>query len=633
MITYPNENATVDESRTKNDLYRRFKDYFLKATEKEFARFDHYGIDGYISVNSAVEEKVIDTLSHDIDEIVPITGATGIGKTYLLLYCLKNYYKVNAISTNHPMLLQKGDSFDLIYYSDFHITEPDLLRKASKLILAKIQAMYERLLAQFNVCKTDVDQYIQENKLEVKYYEKVDAVYQKELYKLTTLLSMDSVTVKNIVFIFDDLESLDEKQQFALTQHFLVLFENFKSKCNGKYCSKFLFCLRSNTFYNIYKKDFYNTHRASKAACLTNAPSLSKIFNKRFEIILNSDQVKQAKNLTSWTQARDILIRICNRIDDSYSNLLIRLNNDNVSNALEDFLNIVSNRRWTQKNVNPSASFVIDENHYYINDVNILRILCMGEKNVYFQTYRTSIRCILPKPGVDSKDDLICFLILRAFQYHYQPNIGDTAHLLSTFSANDLTDQLIDCLLTYGENFYDNRKNHIAKIVDKAFTYYEDNRFIKRNIDPDMPSKEVKYFMLPRGEQIFNLFFSQTILFTIFRDAFLMNDKVYDLRCSDKMSTTSLFYEALKYEQSLINLEIRLFNKITENKMWRNYTALFGAWSVSERFLNGINKSIQQVYKGDSIPNDLRTKLNDIKNHVEVLTSVFESEFEENTLF
>ncbi len=67
--------------------------------------------------------------------------------------------------------------------------------------------------------------------------------------------------------------------------------------------------------------------------------------------------------------------------------------------------------------------------------------------------------------------------------------------------------------------------------------------------------------------------------------------------------------------------------------MWRNYTALFGAWSVSERFLNGINKSIQQVYKGDSIPNDLRTKLNDIKNHVEVLTSVFESEFEENTLF
>jgi len=201
MITYPNENATVDESRTKNDLYRRFKDYFLKATEKEFARFDHYGIDGYISVNSAVEEKVIDTLSHDIDEIVPITGATGIGKTYLLLYCLKNYYKVNAISTNHPMLLQKGDSFDLIYYSDFHITEPDLLRKASKLILAKIQAMYERLLAQFNVCKTDVDQYIQENKLEVKYYEKVDAVYQKELYKLTTLLSMDSVTVKNIVFI------------------------------------------------------------------------------------------------------------------------------------------------------------------------------------------------------------------------------------------------------------------------------------------------------------------------------------------------------------------------------------------------------------------------------------------------
>lgn len=633
MLTRPNEKAIVFESKQKNDLYRKFKNYFVMATEKEFVQFDPYGINGYISINPAVEERIIDTLSCSIDEILPITGATGIGKTYLLLYCLKSYYSVNDIPTNHPILLQNNNSYDLIYYSDFNITEPALLEKPTKLILAKIQAMYECLMAHFDIREVDVENYIQEHKMEVKYYEGTDTAYQKELYKLTTLLRMKNVSVKNIVFIFDDLESLEEKQQFALTKHFLTLFENFKSKSNGKYCSKFLFCLRSNTFYNIYRRDFYNTHRASKPMCLRVAPSLSKVFNKRFETILNSEKVKQAKNLETWVEARDILIKICNRVDGSYSDLLIKLNNNNVSSALEDFLNIVSNRRWTQKNVNPAASFVIDESHYYINDTNILRILCMGERNVYYQTHSTSIRCILPSPGVDRQDDLICFLILRAFWIHNRIDTGDATDLSKLLSANDIIDQLINCLLTPGDELYGVRKEHIMKVVNDAFTYYEENRFIKKNIDPEVNSEQAKYFMLPRGEQIFTLFFSQTILFTIFRDAFFMDSKEYSLSCSSKMSATDLFAETLKYERSLINLEVRLFNKITNNKMWRNYVAFFGPWSVSENFLNGITRSIQQVYRSDPIPDDLRTQLNEFKKHTDVLTSVFESEFEENTLF
>lgn len=632
MIVKPNKNARISESRQKNDLFRKFKDYFIGATEKEFNQFDHYGKDGYISIDPILEEKITDILNHNIDEILPITGSTGIGKTYLLLYCLKTYYNIEHIETNHPELFLNEDSGDLVYYSDFNITEPSLLDNPSNLILAKVQAMYERITAHFGIKESDIDNYVQNHKLEAKFYPKADIIYQNELFRLTTLLKNDTVKIKNIIFIFDDLESLDEQQQFSLMKHFLTLFENFKSKSNGKYHSKFLFCLRSNTYYNIYKRDFYNTHRVSKACCLSVAPSLSQVFNKRFEIILKSDQVQKAKNATTWKEARDILIRICERVDSSYSDMLIKLNNNNVSNALDDFLNIVSNRRWTQKNVNPTASFVIEENQYYINDINILRILSMGEQNVYYQTTTMPIRCILPNPGACEQDDLISFLVLRAFEFNTIPIPGNITSS-KQLSEDDIAEQIIDCLLSYQEENYESKKKHIIKTVAAAFEYYEENRFIKKNVDPELHTEEIKFFILPRGEQTFNLFFSQSILFTIFRDTYILDSNKYDVRCSNYMGFSNLLTETLKYEKQLLYLEVRFFNKITENKMWRNYVSFWGPWCISEQFLGAIYRSLQQFYKDNEIPNNILEQLEAFKKDVNVLTMVFKNEFEENALF
>lgn len=635
MYVRPNSNAKISEAKQKNDLFRKFRDYFISAAEKEFNQFGSYSREGYISVNLAIEERIKDTLDHNIDEILPITGATGIGKTYLLLYCLKCFYDVDDIATNHPQLLEKNGVYDLVYYSDFNITEPTILEDSSQLVLAKIKAMYERLLSHFDVSEPDVDNYINSHKLEAKFYSKTNTIYQKELYKLTALLNMSDVTINNIVFIFDDLESLTEEEQFSLMKNFLTLFENFKCKSNGKFHSKFIFCLRSNTYYNIYKRDFYNTHRASKASCLIAAPSLSQVFKKRFNIILKSDQVKKANNIDTWKTARVILIKICDRVDSSYSDLLLKLNNDNVSNALDDFLNIVSNRRWTQKNVNPAVSFIIEENHYYINDTNILRILSMGERDVYYQTPSTSIRCILPDPGVNDENDLLTFLILQAFQHNSHSARGDIITLSELLSDEEVAEKITSCLLTQDEEMYKSRKQQVETIVQNAFAYYEENRFIRKNVDPEIRTEKRKYFLLPRGEQIFHLFFSQSILFTIIRDAFLWNDKEYDTRCSNYMSFAELLNEAIKYEKHLIVLETRLFEKITQNGMWRNYISFFGAWSVSESFYKGIRKSVHQYYKDkrDPVPDEINQELRTIKENVEGLISVFDKDHEEVKMF
>lgn len=636
MYIRPNTNAKSSGTKQKNDLFRKFKDYFIGATEKEFKQFDSYGRKGYISVNSEIEEKIKDTLGHSIDEIVPITGATGIGKTYLLLYCLKSFYNVDEISTNHPELYEKDGSYDIVYYSDFNITEPRILVNPSRLILVKIQAMFDRLLSHFDVQEPNVDSFIESHELETKYFANDNDSYQRKMCQLATLLNMNEVKVKNVVFVFDDLESLTEEAQSSIMKNYLTLYEYLKFKSNGKYRCKFIFCLRNNTYYNIYKQDFYNTHRASKASCLMVAPSLSDIFRKRFEIILDSNQVKKANNENTWKTARDILVRICDRVDNSYSDLLVKLNNNNIGNALEDFLNIVSNRRWTQKNVNPAASFQIEESEYYINDKNILRILSMGEQDVFFQTRSSSIRCILPNPGANARNDLIAFLVLQAFcQNSYSSAKGGALTSSELLSAEDIIETITNCLYRRRDSSYESRKEQIESIVKNIFTYYEENRFIRENVDPEHYSEKRKFFMLPRGESIFHLFFSQSILFTIFRDAYLWNDHRFDTRCSKDMSFRDLLIETINYEDHLLTVESEFFQKVSQNAMWRDYISFFGAWSVSESFLNGIKKSVQQYYKNKRapIPNDTLQKIEEYKIKVNSLISVFDEESDADPLF
>lgn len=633
MYKKPNMYDKPQESRERNDLYRKFHDYFVKVTEKEFNQFGTYSIEGYVSVNKLIENALLESLNHDVDKIVPVTGSTGIGKTYLMLYTLKTFYKEKDIFTNHPMICKTAKGYDLLYYSDFNITEKDVLENPTKLMLAKIEAMCERISDFFDVDVEPVDNFIKTNKLEVKYYLEKNIEYQKALYKLTNLLNNEKVLIRNIVFVFDDLESLSENQQFYLIENFLTLYENLKSKSHNKYKAKFFFCLRNSTYYNIYKNDFYNTHRADKELYLNVAPSLSEVFEKRFDIILNSENIKNSPKKDTWIDAKDILLRISRRVDTRYTNLLVNLNNGNVSNALEDFLHILSNRRWTQKNVNIRANFKIEEKEYYINDTNILRILSMDERNIYYQSTAHSIRCILPEPGVSPYADLISLIILQAYRFKNSTNVVYVPMQSRLISEDELSDRLIDCIVDVQEQNAKGKKEEINKIIKTSINYYKENRFIRKNIDPQEENDENSYFMLPRGEQIFDLFFSSSILFNIFRDAFLWNDTKFAVDCSYKLSFEELIFEAIKYFDVLYDLESRLFKKIKCNKKWRIYVSLVGEWSAAQSFLEGLKKSIAIYYNEYPIPDTVTEKITIAEDKTKELTDMFVDVIEEDALF
>lgn len=638
MLIRPNTSEIPSESTQKNDLYRKFHQYFCGATEKEFRQYDYYGKDGYISVNPLVESRVLDVLKHNVDEILPLVGATGVGKTYLLLYCLKMYYNVDNIPSNTPALFPHDDAYDLVYYSDFNVMETSVLEDPRALCFAKIQAMYERVKEHFNISHDpNVEAFIHDKKLEIKFYCDSNKEYEEELYKLTLLLDSAYIPLKNVVFVFDDLESLTEDQQFLLMHNFLILYENLKSK-TGKYCSKFFFCLRNNTYLNIYKQDFYNTHRANRAEFISFVPSLSQIFERRFDIILKSEKVKKAQNKKTWELAKDILIDISERVDRSYAQLLLKLNNNNISKALDDFLNIISNRRWTQRNMNPAASFTIEGEDYYINDINILRILSMGERDIYYPSTQNSIRCILPKPGESNTSDFISLLVLQAFRYRNNIIVEDNSISSRILSKKTITNKIIRYIVsaTWDEEKVEEFKAEIGDHISSIFEYYEENRFIHKNVNPQIKSGDDGYYMLPRGEQTFDLFLSRSILFTIFRDNYLLDSKTFDTRCSKYLSFEKLLIESLKFEEQLIVLERRFFQNLSANRMWRNYISTFGSWSLSESFLKGLDSSVKKFYRdktSEQIPSELLEKRNYLREEVRSLTKIFSEISEEDAWF
>ena len=267
-----------------------------------------------------------------------------------------------------------------------------------------------------------------------------------------------------------------------------------------------------------------------------------------------------------------------------------------------------------------------------------MRILSMGERSVYYQTNIVPIRCILPKPGVVLQDDLIAFLVLRAFRFNNSCFLENNTVQSKLLSVDEITDQIKSCIVPLTGRIDAERskkiENDIEKAAQTAFSYFEENRFIRKNIDPRRDDGGLKYFMQPRGEQIFDLFFSQTILFTIFRDAFFWDKQTYDTRCSIHMSFEDLTGEAIKYANQLIEIELKLYRRILQNGMLRSYIANFGTWSVAESFLSGIENSTVQYYKDASaIPENIQKKLAEAKQRTMPLVDTFQQTTTENSWF
>lgn len=578
----------------KNDLYTKFKMPFDKMTDKDFDTCGVYHKKAYVSAAPDIEKAIVEVLNSSTNKVVPLVGYKGIGKTHLMLHTLMEYYDKDDIHSNKVYVIRiNNNQYDILMDCAHERYNNTALRETEALLCARIEAIcaeLEKMLLP-NTSDEDVQKYIDEHKSEINYYTRDAERFSRLACKLKYMIETSSDKIRNFVFIYDDLESLTCQKQYSLIKDFLAFYECLRNGVFKDVGYKFFFCMRTSTYYNVSHKEDFDTHRVERALILNTAPSLSNIFETRFRLIdENFRLLKNAGNPKTWEAARDILLELSNRIDSCSKDLLLELNNFNISDALKDFVNILSNRYWTQKNKNITASFKITGEEYYINNANIFRVLLMGEGNVYSNINLAFYPSLFTRPGF-VRFDFLCLYILT--YYHNKYKIFRKTHNFSSLSSSK--EELEDIFCEMFNIDVVKLKKHINDICNAFIS----NGIIKLDDFPKENAKlesSDKLYMTPMGNALYEQFFSTSILFEIYRDEFSFDDNRYNTRLSRDLRQIEVFKEFYSYIEDFWEYEKVIIDGIDCNNENDDYVSYIGDNFLTQKMLNALSKTITIYY-------------------------------------
>lgn len=587
-------NTQINKQIGKNDLYSKFSKPFDKITDKDFDTCGLYNKQAYVSAEPDIEKSIKKILNSYVNKVVPLIGYKGIGKTHLMLHTLMEYYKKDDIHSNKVYIIKVTDTqFDILMNCAHERYSTMVLKETESLLCARIEAICEKMesVLMSSASDDEVQEYINLHKSEIKFYNPEAEKFARLACKLKYMIEKSSDKIRNFVFIYDDLESLTGQKQYKLIKDFLAFYECLRNADYRDVNYKFFFCLRTSTYYNVSIKEDFDTHRVEHALILNNAPSLSNIFETRFHLIdKNFNLLKNAGNPNTWKDARDILLELSNRIDSCSKNLLLELNDFNISDALKDFVSILSNRYWTQKNKNSTASFQIKGEDYYINNANIFRVLLMGEGNVYCNNEMTFYPSIFMRPGF-IRIDFLCLYILTF--YHNKYFIFRKSHNFNQLSSSkeDLIDIFCDIINTEKEKLKKDINDICNTFISRGIIKLDD--FPKENIEPQGIEK---LYMTPKGNALYEQFFSSSILFEIYRDEFSFDDRRYNTKLSRDLKQIEVFNEFFLYIEDFWDYEKDIIDCIESNNLNDDFISYIGDSFITQKMLNALLKTINIYY-------------------------------------
>ncbi len=610
MKIRPNEYKELINSHVKNDLYKKFRIPFDRILNKDFDEFGAYNDKVYVSVDEELENDIKSFFDDHVGGIQPLIGSTGIGKTHLIMHVLKSYYGDEKINANNVFIKDIGmNQYDIILCSAHEKYNNSILSDLTRLLFGRVSNINEKIKEKFNVQEIPDDtlnKYIKELKGEVLFYKDEPKKYAIQTMCLKYLLSESGIQFRNLILIYDDLESLSGDAQHILIRDLLTLYECLKNRKpnSHKTLLKFMFCLRTTTYSNLSVRSDYDTHRVKKPFSLKKYPPLGALFENRFNLCVdNFNLLQEAGNKETWKEAKEILMLLAQRLDSCSKDLLIRINNYNVSDALEDFTKILTNRKWTQKNKNLSQSFKIKGEEYYISNVNIFRVLFLGENDVYVNNTLYSYPSIFLE-GQNRQQDFWCLYILMFYSKRYRKFLRTNSY--DHLAVNE--DEVVDILYnTFAESIISANevRETIKRIIAKMIGY----KILKKDDFPrEKESYHKQYYISPMGNTIFEEFLKSNILFSIFRDELALDQERYNVKCSCDLSQEELYEEFLKYIEEFWETEKEYFININSDPIKRDYyREYFGEAIISQRMLHALEDSIHTYYRND-ITGNFRVK-------------------------
>lgn len=586
MIKCPNASYIKSEKEkyARNDLYRMFRRPFDILLNDQFDEGGQYREDTYVHVNEDLEQEIEDELDSSTNLIIPIVGNKGVGKTHLLMSIFARKFKVDRIKANAVHFITNDDGgTDVLFYVSFDRFQIPALKDPLMLAAPMMECLCTEIKGKFqvNFDENEFQKFIDETKRLVGFYPEELKQYSIPLmelkYLITKVNTCSNYSIRNLIMVYDDFESLSQNAQEDVIINLANVFECLKSNRESIYY-KFFVCMRKTTYSILEDKQIFDTHRFENELLLNDCPKLQELFQKRFDLIDKLENIRDNRdNKENWDEARLILFRLTEKLDSEGEGILYELSNHSVCETLKKFSAILSNRKWTQQDKNKYSAFKIEGPEYFINRVNIYKVLFRGEREYYYRSKKCYEPNIFYRPGL-YEYDLLCLYTLSYFDY------------LETRGGKEYCP--FDTLFLDFTEVFGNEETLYQKLKI-IVSYYIENELLKSD---DMPKEEdmVVYHITSKGRFLLNEFLSESILFEIYRDTFNLDTDIYEnVYISDKLSQEELFDQFFTYIKEFWKHEKTIIEE-TKNKESKKYhfNVIFGNESITSRMLAGLLNSV-----------------------------------------
>lgn len=621
MLVKPNERFAEDvaPNDVENDLYRKFHRVYSEILHPDNKT---YNSEMYCDTKNGIESRIIQILDNVSDGIVPILGYTGMGKTFLMHHCIRKKYHYNGLIKNKSFVVQDNEHYDLIIYASYDAARKEEVTPGR--LGGKLSNACDNVLELCGIPNQSVEEkkkifkqtvnYINENKGELleeyaetaadtkekqaeKLFEQDRTAYEAE--RLKCILTSFDTKIKNIILVLDDIEGYigkhkNSNNEYELIDTYVSIYDCLRRYLHDKYefNVKLFICMREHTYNEVCKTSWYTTHRAiANPYYLSSGINLSEIFLKRFEFIEKKKKVLEyVEDQASWNSAKEILTKLSKELERSMGNSILKICNYNVSDAVQLFAGILSNRQWTQRSEKVSPSFKIEEYHYYLSVASIFRAMAMRNAVIFQNLYQ------IPNIFYENGKMGYCLPIYILTLLRGKKNSK------REFTLNKIEVSIIEVLHLEESRQVEKKKKDIQEIME----YFLDKELVFEKICTDRNTDGFisKFYLSPKGENILEYFLRNTILLEIYRDDLYLDSANHEIRCSDKLNRVELFRDIIKIIDKIGEEEKEFIGTISTYNTWDEFYSVWEKENITLKLIGALRVTFAIYYK-DEIPTEL----------------------------
>lgn len=641
MIRCPNDTyvwKSAKEINVKNQIGRKFSDIFDKLLDSNYyegtphgRHFKRLNVDGTskIYVRDPLEQKLRDFCNQKSNSIAYLVGFTGMGKTTLL----RNFFKVQDrdIHINNGQLIL----YISFYYASLNADCPQ--RSVENEVVKYLQRAIVVLGQQYPEVLENEDEfwgglfdYIENNKpvslqngdftpgtplsdfflpkkgktIEQKRKQLIKECEKNRLEYYSSMLKfflIKVVDIHNVCFIFDDIESKESVFHRPVVEVARHLHSCFSCADGKDLLLKTIVSLRAYTFRSNIDRQLEARREQIERNTIfkRDTVDLQKIFEARFDDLQDAlGTEEKARVKTSYEDAVMQVRIVSQQINNSFAQIIMRLANCNLCNAMIMYNTVLVNTEWISRNeTEDSGGFQVSAGNYRLTAKNVIRALACGNETAYSDKYTNFFPNLLHN-GKEEGAELINLLILR-----YLIRKGATDLYGETYVQRcDIIQEIADVFIKSSDSEIKVERWH-ERIID-SLNYLYDSGILLRSIydieslnDDQIErkySRAFKLYVSPRGLVLYELFSQNALLLELYRDSIYVDLHNND-RLTNDMRTYETMHYLIEYTAKLFEYEKRNIGEALANL--RKYQEYFGDELLVSPLLEGITKNINSYFR------------------------------------